>query len=339
MKDEEDDHILDLEPPKHKFGFFFTISLVTVFILLLFLSLSNFNISTFTFEWSEQDKTSFSIFVVSVFIGLIGNILATIIWAKYLEGHFKSQQKNKLLKIKSFAHPELIQDVFKDLRYYDNRYCSNYIIETKLTKHPTLDLLVCNVKYSYDKVFKNNKLVFKFIRIRNDEQVTDIEINETQLADSYLENEFYYQFDERSYPELNEQTDLYKLTYLQVVIDGKPTRLRPLEKKDPHFVEYSTTFENNPSSYPKAITITYEVQYVIEKESHLFFTIELPTKNIVCEFDYSEVKDILDLYGYDFISSHRGPTLLHVKDESKIRLIKSDWVLPKSSFMFIWYKK
>ena len=202
-----------------------------------------------------------------------------------------------------------------------------------------MGLLLCKVKYRYNKVFKNNKLIFKFLRIRNDEQIAVIEHDETKLADSYLENEFYYQFDERSYPEIESQSNLYQLMYLEVIIDGKPTRLDPKLKIEPNLIEYTTTIESKNNTYPKPITIDYEVQYIIEKESHLFFTIELPTKNVRCEFDYSEVADIIDLYAYDFISSHRGPTLLHAKDEYKIRLMKSDWVLPKSSFMFIWYKK
>ena len=49
---QDDDHILDLEPPKHRFGFIFTLSLVIIFILLLFFSLSNFNIGTFSANWS-----------------------------------------------------------------------------------------------------------------------------------------------------------------------------------------------------------------------------------------------------------------------------------------------
>lgn len=335
---QEGGKVLDLEPPKHVFALIVTLVIIITFIILLLIALSSFDVGTFTFSWKDQGKNNFIIFLVSVFLGFIGNILATIVWAKWLEHYFKIQIKNKLEIIRSFGDPDLIQDIFKDLKYYDNRYCEDYRIQVNLCKHSTLDLLVCKVKYRYKKVFKNNELVFQFIRIQSEDQIHEIEHNETTLADNYLENEFYYRFDERSYPELSKIENPYKLLYLEVIIDGKPTRLKPKETVESHRVEYQANI-NNKGTFKMPITIDYEVQYLIEKESHLFFTIELPTKDVRCEFDYSEVMDLVDLYAYDFLSSHRGPIPLHSRNEPKIRLMKNDWVLPKSSFMFIWYNK
>jgi hypothetical protein len=333
--------LFDKKPPSKKTLILWLAGFTIVLLVGLLMSLGMFSTTKVNIEWEQDGKKNFIIFLLSFFIGLIGNLLASVVYELINRKYFESQEADKIKNIESLGDKRLLIDIFNELMYYDNRHCEDYFVNAKLKKHPTLNnFFICEVKFHYKKILNTKDLVFQFVRITKESDINKIDSNKIPLAENYLKNEFYHIFDERGFPSMKDKDIVYKLNYLEVLTDGeRATRLTTKETKENNTIKYEANLGSHISLESKLVTIDYEVEFMMEQESHASFSIELPTKNIRFEFDYSEVYNHIDLYAYDFLSSHRGPVTMHSLNETKIRLLKEDWILPKSSFLFIWYKK
>lgn len=333
--------LFERKPPSKKILILWLVAFIIVLLVGLLIYLGMFSTTQIKIEWEKEGKKNFIVFLLSFSIGLIGNLLASVVYELISRRYSEKQETDKISSIESLGDKRLLIDIFNELKYYDNRHCEDYVVNAKLKKHPTAsNFFICEVKFHYKKILNTKDLIFQFVRIINECDVSSVEKDKTQLADNYLKNEFYHIFDERGFPKMDDNDIIYKLNYLEVLSDGeRATRLETKETKTNNTIKYEANLGSHIPLKSKLITIDYEVEFMMEQESHASFSIELPTKNIRFEFDYSEVYHLIDLYGYDFLSSHRGPVPLHSLNEPKIRLVKEDWILPKSSFLFIWYKK
>lgn len=296
----------------------------------------------------EGQTISFAIFLLSIVFGFICNIIATWVFEKYKLSAMESDSTKRIDLIKNLAKEDLLIDILKQVNYYDNKYCEDYNIIAYLKKHPLHDSLYkCEVHYSYKKKKPNRNLIFQYIRIRND--VERASENEKNISHSFLNNEFYYVSDERDLKmflsdiEDSKIEECYKLTHLEIRDSSDEIASVSYQKNNMigcgNICRFDAEIPGKFSVDDDMLTIKYDLEYLIEKDSYTYFSFELPTKGIRVEFDFSDVADEIDCYVLDFLNSHIGPHPLHSPEDKKIILSKKEWILPKSSILFNWYQK
>ena len=326
-------------PPPPKTALYVLGGIIILLIILVLFGASNYSLPEFKFK-DENSRIQFNLYTSSIIIGLLANLLASYLYDDFRNKYRKKVDNLKINQIKSLANHDLIKDIFNDLAYYDNYYCKDYTIEIKLKKSTFSDnLFEYHVKYKYKKILKSRDLIFKFVRIVGDSDVSEIEQNEVSLSQNYMNNEFYYTFDERSFSEISKYDQCYKLKSLDIIVDDRLKQLKFDRTFSINNIIYKSTIDFDIEIRDKLIELNYEVVVPIEKESFYYHSIELPTQTVRCEFDFTEVANEIEFNSADFLSSHRGPLNLHKSGDTIIKLFKDDWVLPKSTFLFVWYKK
>ncbi|WP_321492041.1 hypothetical protein [uncultured Desulfobacter sp.] len=262
----------------------------------------------------------------AVFLGFLTSVLATI-FTSYL---VKTQNENKIQIIKKIAIKELLVDVFNELSFYDNRYALDFEINAKLSKSDIDDMLNMMVDYKYKKLIKSPRLIFHFIRFRGNKPLT-------LKGSNNLEKEFVMTFDES---EVNHVTESeYKVIFCNIRLNNEFMEI-PLERQIVgDDVIYNGEISQSKFIPNSIIEFNYRIQCPIQNESFVDFNFDLPTKNIECRFDFKEVKDEIVIGANNIISSHKGPHYFEKGDTTEFHMTYRNWVLPKSSFLFIWWKQ
>lgn len=289
----------------------------------------------------KDEEHLYQVFIAmtSCSIGFFVSILASAAYGYILNLISQNKDKTKIDKIKELAEPELTTEILKDLNYYDNKYCIDYEIEAELSQlEDKQNFMIMKVKFQYKKNIKSPDMIFKFVRIRNENDNKHLEDNNKKIR-NYLKHEYYSIFDEREFKP-DEEGKYYKLNHVYVSSPGFATESLNLEceKKD-NIIIYTATMDEQILHNSSFVTIEYEVEYPVEIDSFYYFNFELPTKNANIKFDYKEVQNLINVYSTDFISSYKTPRSLQNLNEPIIRLNYHSWLIPKSSILFIWYKK
>lgn len=326
-------------------------------LLLMIFKYSSCIIAVFLFIWGitiafkiqieiEGQLINLAVFILSLAGGFVCNIFATKLLERIKASKIESKSAQKIELIKNLAKEDLLIDILKQVNYYDNKYCEDYNIRARLKKNTQYaNMFTCELNYRYKKKYNSRNLIFQFVRIRNEEERS--QENNRDISHSYLNNEFYYVSDERDFFSQNvEQKDCYansyKLTHLEIMgVDNEAVTLKYNEiaiNGNENICKYEAEIPAN-FSIDDLLTIQYTLEYVIEKDSYTYFSFELPTKGIRVEFDFEDVDNEIDIFVLDFLNSHIGPHPLHEPKDKKIILAKKEWILPKSSILFNWYKK
>ncbi len=251
------------------------------------------------------------------------------------EEYINSSDPQKLSN--RLAREDLLEEIMEDLNYYGNRYCENYYITTRLEQSDNSKFYICKVKYTYGKIIKDRELLFKIIKIRSEEQHKENENDIQDISEQYIKHEYYYTLNELDLlatvtPE--ELKNYYKI-YNLFINNERKIDLIEIGSQN---IELKASIPEDVS-LSDALLISYTVEFPIEKESTVSFTFELPTKSIACEFDFSDLKNEIDVNGQAFFSSKQGPVSIIENDAGKIEFKHNKWILPKSSLVFIWWAK
>lgn len=313
--------------PKNVWIVFLVVILILVFLGALPLFL--FAIVNITSDLNL--RTSYIYFVIGIAISLIINFISDYVWSRLSKNIEKKKEKKKIDSLKKIANPELTKYVLSNLNSYDGVYCEGYTILASLLENHNSPLLTCRVVYSYKKLVRNRILKFKFIRIRNEEDVDRFEDEKY----AHLDHEFIYRSDERSFGDVVINNSNYKVT--EVSIGNRPIRIKPIILENT--IVYSYPVET--SELNTLLDIKFTVEYLVEKDSFTFFHLDFPTKGVDCSFDISALKNNkVELYSYDYINAHEGLSKLHEKGALVHSYVNTKcWSLPKSNLLFIWYEK
>lgn len=289
-----------------------------------------------------------AVFILSLVGGFVCNIFATKLLEKMKVSRMESKSAQRIELIKNLAKEDLLIDILKQVNYYDNKYCEDYNIRARLKKNTQYkNMFTCELNYRYKKKYNSRDLIFQFVRIRNEEERA--QENNRDISHSYLNNEFYYVSDERAF--FDHDTELekdcyaysYKLAHLEIMDannEAVPLKYNKIKiEGSENICRYEAKIPANFPIEDDLLTIHYTLEYIIEKDSYTYFSFELPTKGIRVEFDFEDVDDEIDIFVLDFLNSHIGPHPLHEPKDKKIMLGKKEWILPKSSILFNWYKK
>lgn len=325
--------------PKPKTDIIGLVSIISIcgcFAIFLFISGIVINII------SEEDKV-FQIvqFTLAFFVGFFGNILSSLLMEKRQKKRIKIQEMDELNRIMEISDINLINEILNDINVYGQRIIENYVIDASLNNYKENDynesFFFCNATFKYKKRVFNNRLIFQFVRNRGIEDTMLIEQQEKESNMSFFTKEFYYTFNEWSFGTLPEEERIYKLIDLR--INNKPvTFYRNGTPSHNNIIEYYADLPTDLKIGEMA-SIEYKIQFIIESESHLFFVVELPAKEVICKLTYADVSSKIDISAYDFLTSKMGGNFEHKKDHGIFTFHTDAWVLPKSNFCFTWYQK
>ena len=271
------------------------------------------------------------------FTNLLLSVIASVLGAVAVTFIYTIKEPKKLKKILLLARKDFILEFLKECEYYSNRYCENYNTIIKLEKHNEYEsYFSCRLEYNYKKILRSRRILMRIDRIREHyKQVNE----EKEKNDLYIEHEFYWKLDERAISEdFSSRSYVVKNLFINKKHQIKINRFDD-EKSG------STSFEGyipNGISLREPVELSYVVRFPIEAESAIDIVYELPTKGAKLKFDYSSVKDDIDVYSKIFISSRNGPT--PIIDDEEVECHEKEfqydgWLMPKNGCYFVWWRK
>ena len=315
-----------------------TIALIIAAIIGIFIFLL---ISTdSSFKWAGSNKIQVITFVLSFFIGICGNILSSILWQRRLIKKMNRKQNTQIVEIRNLGDPNLTNTILHDIKSYNNRSIDGYNVTVRLLKYKKDNnsfhekFILVKVKLKYTKRIYNKSLIFQFVRNRGIDDQKNLVRQKLENEQTFFKNEFYYIFDERSFGNLKEQERIYQLDNLK--INQHDVKFK--EVKDKNIIEFSAALPSN-IHVGDLISIEYDITFVMESESYLFFVVELPSKGAYCDLFYEDVSDMIEISAHDFLTAKKSASFEHEEKQWKFQIYTDDWVLPKSNFFFTWYEK
>jgi hypothetical protein len=242
----------------------------------------------------------------------------------------QDKKKNSDIKlIKDICDLGLIKDFLIDLSKFGRKFREEEKIRIKIKPCKfSNDLYIFEAKYSYYTTLISKDINFSFYRIRD---TNTMEKDGCQKSD-LLGTEFYWNSDERDFPENTQLQDSYLLK--KCVIHGEifKTKRTITDCK----INYCGKVEN--VLLGKRILIEYTVEFPMETESYAHFRHELPTLKAEILLDYGEVADKINIFGIQ-VTSIKPEKRNTNYGEHELGYEYNGWMLPNHGIIFTWWKK
>lgn len=330
LSNKERNDILSNDPIRLWKAYWIPIIVITAIVFILLFTLYFSGVFELITNPNSQIIITYLYFFFGAILTVLINFVSSLIWEGWKKGIKREEENVRLKNLKSIANTDLLSSALSNLDRYNGIYCKAYMIDVKLTKSNYSSLLKCSVTYHYIKNIKNTELRFRFIRITNEDEADTADLD----RDYHIENEYYYRSDERTFDKGLITNKDYKITKLLI----NDIRQQFKVSESGNIIDYSCVLDI--SKINTEISLSFSVEYLVEMDSFTFFIFDFPTNGVECNFDYSTVADKIDLYSYNFINSEKGLSKMHDREELKHSYKDSKcWALPKSNFLFIWYKK
>lgn len=250
---------------------------------------------------------------------------------------------SRIRKISLIADPRLLAAVFKDLDFYRNDYLENYEATIKFMKSPywSNDLLLLEVTIKLTRPIHMPELTVTLVR---DSEKTDSADDLEKLrgvADREIINQ---RFDERTIPGSIKSDEkfprMYEMKWMS--IDTKPQKYDAEMHQEQKRITWRTrrlSDELVSRTVQRRVAFCFTVP--MEKESYYNLQLEHPTKGFDLTVDFTDLVDKLDVVLVDSLTS---PLCVSSDRESKvgkgvIKLGHSEWMLPGSNVVLVWYKR
>ncbi len=240
---------------------------------------------------------------------------------------------NDRVSIPNSTIPAWFDEVVSDsVRTYGQRYCEDYSVSIVLKKTENDYVYLCQIHYDYKKVLNSRTLRFVIKPIRN---ATDHgEVDPVR----YIQNEFYYVMDERVLIKHVGPSELDKYYKISTICINNEEFVEPIRQQEINSFSYVVEVPHSVT-LTKPLKLSYTVEFPVEVESFIAISIELPTKFFTCNLDYTDIKNSVDLSAATFLSSNHEPLSPTDSRDGVIEYKHGRWILPKSSAVFMWWKK
>ncbi|WP_157986750.1 hypothetical protein [Chitinophaga alhagiae] len=281
-------------------------------------------------EWFNSKD--FINYFISVVAGFIVSILATYFWEWY-----KVRRETTLVGyMQSMAPANLLNIFVKDLEFYRKRHLENYKITTYIHKTDKPGFFRIRKEISYFKSLQHkNTLDIEFFRITNEKERE--EGNNRNRNFSFVDHEFGYTFDETDFEHSNLTNEDYVLENAEVRLNRRPLKMKRSEFN--HCVRYTADVPIKLRPLSEFVEVSFVVEYYLEKDSYMNFIFDLPVKGMTSELIYTEVSDEIFIGGAYYLSSDREHPPFDRGENDKLYLTHDGWILPKSSLVYIWWKR
>jgi hypothetical protein len=248
--------------------------------------------------------------------------------------------------VKQLTHEGALKTVLQVLRDYRNRTAVNKIIVLTLWKFESKDginIVHCKLDVSASMVITSDNLVFEFIKLRRKPggaQTTTGDLVEKNLGDIDVPADLYsVDVTDMSavFCQGNESEIFKGLTGLMINTDTMMIKSEP-DARDPDHLRYNFDVKELRKK-DSFVQIRYRYEFALECPGHTFSTVAEPTMGFSCTVDFSAVRDQVSVYPLEMLNSRLYRHDVTPHPDGRITISASDWVVPQSSVVFVWYPK
>ncbi len=323
-----DDLVSATRPSSRVVWVFFGILLLAIFSYIL--HLANYDLGQLFSAFSSQQSIHF---IAQAILALIISVVAAFSYT-FFE---KRNMKSGITALSRLAPDGLLDAIFEDIAYYDNRYLLDFSARARMEPmRGDPNLIRVQVEYSYKKRLKSRELRFIFARDNEHAERRPTSAGQAIYSlDNYLQNELYLSFDENGFPDsvaFESLSEFYRVRSL--FVQDSFVDLHSRIKGEEYVAQV-------PSHIPitDPVEIRYTVEFPMERDSYFAIVPELPARNVKCYIDYAAVKDQLDVYAVEYLTAAQGPVQNIESDTGEVTMEHKGWIVPKSSFVMIWFEK
>jgi len=323
--------IFDDDQKPSKYLIWIIISITAILLLCIFHTM-NYDFSKFKMLFDHNSTKNY----VNILIGFLSSILSTILFEYYIK---KKNEQKKISFLKNIADQELLRENLSMIEGFGKRFLKNYNIKCKILNHRHPEFFTISVDYVFEKTITSPNIRFQFSRIIDEKDREKIKLLYENAA--FGDYEFFDAIDETdlSYSEIISEKD-YTISNPLISFGSEQGFATPLSRiVDQNNIIYSANIPADKYRSNQLAKFKFNVKFPLEINSFHDFTIDLPLDKIDCTLDYSEVKEKIFISGTYFISSKQGPTVVESSDDSQFNFFCNNWLMPKSSLVFIWWKK
>lgn len=295
-------------------------------------------IATAVNTWNDSSK---EIILLSYICDIIIALATAILGTFALNIIYNLAECHKITEISKVSYEDLLPDLLTSLEKFNGRFRKDESILVKLDKYNETikkDFYKVILEYQYTtNLLGLENLKFVFYR-----DFSNINKYIGGLNSEHIICDFMWGVDESGFSPNKIKNNDYNISEL---IIGENTisnisQYRTISKKgDCTIISYNIPIsELNNINKKKTIQLSYRVTVPLVKEDLLVITHEMPTQNAKITFDYSNIKNEIDVYGMP-ITGTIAPISPNEDEDNKITYIISGWILPKQGYIFGWWKK
>lgn len=286
---------------------------------------------------------------------IITAISTGILGAASLNLVYREHDNKKFQLIKSLDYDDLLSSFFQCLHELNGKIRYDEEIEVKFLEFQNAEgketdsLYKIRISYKYKTFLENDFIKFRFERINdnannindNANNINDNRVNmlkySSGLNNELLEYEFFWGNDETDFEYDGITNEDYKV-YDVFIGEHKEDLIIEYSQKSPSVLEYiyklplTEKVERNIEYIP----IRYVVELPMERESVLFLTHELPTKDVSVIIDYSDIEEKTNIYTIPVTGAI--PIRKHDSQEKGKEIYEyTGWILPKAGYVISWW--
>ena len=273
--------------------------------------------------------------VTGIFIAALVSVLVVIF--------INHANLKRLDSVKDLARKDILQSLFHILRGYDRRYSEMKKIYFELGE-PVIaadGFIAARCRIKTIQSFRPNGDVLSFgfqtlnRRVPNDSKVVVPLLGRNGLDELYSidTTDILDHFGE------THKAGEWFRGLTEVYINNSPVKVTPQSPdKAGNFqrcgIDISQERVNRDS-----LDLTYVYEFAIEIPGHFFFEAREPTRGFLCQIDYTKAAHLMNCYSIETFHSTTHQHDISNDVDGIITISTREWVFPRSSAVFCWYKK
>jgi hypothetical protein len=191
------------------------------------------------------------------------------------------------------------------------------------------DYYTCRIQHAYKKSRVLPTFLATIFRIRPG-QVSP-ESHFPEIAQEAMTSEFVWYADERDFVVAPRASDY---TVENLIVGSQRFNLTRNTLTDRIIFSCKLPYCTDELTY-----VSFEFEFPVEKQSALSLTAEFPSHRGSITFDYSKIKDELDVTPFPKLGIHRNQIDLSRPPDGVYKYEYGEWVLPKDGCVFAWWTK
>lgn len=283
---------------------------------------------------STQEEKFQQIFYTTL-ISVFASVFAGFIYIIFDDrGNFR-----RIKKIASIADERLLAAIFRDLASYDAHFLDGYKVHIKIKKSPhyPAKLVLLEIRIEISRPIVTRELTATIAR-------SSARSNASGEIRGIVDSELISQkFDESTIPEpiRNDENFSKMYAFRWIQIEGKP-QAPPIKSREPEgWIKWRSPLSDEFIGLDIKRRVEFCFEVPMERESYYNLRLDYPTKTFELTVDFTEVADKLDIVLEDSLTS---PLCVSCDREQKlgkgqIKLTHSEWMLPGSNVVLVWYER
>jgi len=265
---------------------------------------------------------------------------AISIWASLVVVYFLN--KSNLLRIETIRHlarEDVLAQVFDTIRRYEHKHAENKHVSIVFEEplRTANGYLAARCVHTVTMRLKPNRdiLILEFIRLSRTTKSGEKPKSSVNLMDQVSPDDVYTIDTTDIDANFPGRADLFP-GITEVIIDSIPQELKPVEEDSRcrWIFKIDEAFASD-----REIDIEYRYEYTHEIPGYTSIEMFEPTRGLVCSLDYRKLQNEMSCYYFETIDPTRYRHDVARNKEGIITIAYNEWIMPRSSVVFCWYKK